>query len=129
MHKSLEEMVRELVQKANLSDQEINDLVKTSDELKAEGRLKSAVPFNVEAVLEHARALVQSETLPSNELPRVEALIRSIRAAKLIAHSPITVAPEEAADVRMERHQGKMSNGLNSVAHFDRNALNGLDEK
>lgn len=126
MHKSLEEMVRELVQKANLSDQKINDLVKTSDELKAEGRLKSAVPFNVEAVLEHARSLAQSEMLPSNELPRVEALIRSIRAAKLIAHSPVETDPEGA---RMGRHHGKMSNGLNSVAHLDRNALNGLDEK
>lgn len=115
MHKSLEEMVKELVQKSNLSDKEINGLVEVDDVAK----------IDADAVLKRAEVLAAAK-LPIGEVQRAEILVRSIHASKLIIHPP---AVGESSDARVVRHHAKMSNGLNSVAHLDRGVVNGLDNE
>lgn len=116
VHKSLEEMVQELVQKSNLLDHEINALVQVDDVTK----------IDVAAVLKHAETLAAFRELPVGEMHRAEILVRSIHSAKLIIHPPIMSDSEES---RMGRHHEKMSNGLNPVAHLDTDALNRINEK
>jgi hypothetical protein len=115
VHKSLEEMVQELVQKSNLIDSEINALVGTDDVKK----------IDVAVVLKRAELLAIAKVFPIGEMHRAEILVRSIHAAELILHAPVTNHSEES---QMERHHEKMSNGLNSVAHLNRDALDARDK-
>jgi hypothetical protein len=78
VHKSLGEMIKELVQKSNLSDEKINRLVKVDDVAK----------IDADAVLAQAEVLAVSKTLPLGEVQRAEILVRSIHASKLIIHPP-----------------------------------------
>jgi hypothetical protein len=116
VHKSLEEMVQELVQKSNLCDSEINALVEVDDVAK----------IDVTAVLRRAGILAAFRERPIGEMHRAGILVRSIHAAKLIIHPTTTSDSEES---RIERHHEKMSDGRNAVAHLDRGAVNNLDSE
>lgn len=116
MHKTLEEMAQELVRKSGLLDHEINALVQVDDVTK----------INVASVLKRAEILAAFRELPIGEMKRAEILVRSLRAAKRIIQ-PSAVSDSEES--RVERHHEKMSNGLNSVAHLDTDALNRINEK
>lgn len=115
MHKSLEEMVQELVQKSNLCDSEINALVEVDD----------VANIDVTAVLQRAGVLATFRELPIGEKQRAEILVRSIHAAKLIIHPTTTSNSEES---RIERHHEKMSDGRNVVAHLDSDALKRINQ-
>jgi hypothetical protein len=116
VHKSLEEMVQELVLKSNLRDAEIEALVQVDD----------VKDIDVVAVLRRAELLAQVRVFPIGEMTRIEILVNSIRAAMKIIHLQVASQSDET---RLERHHGRMSNGLNSVAHLDSDALDTLDKK
>jgi hypothetical protein len=116
LHKNLEEMVQELVLKSNLLDAEIKALVQVDDVKK----------IDVAAVLRRADLLALVRVFPIGEMTRIAILANSIRASMKIIHPQVASLSDES---RLERHHGRMSNGLNSVVHLDRDGLNTIDKK